>query len=111
MNEIPDNSSRPDEQYISKLEMARRMDVSSRTIEIWMREEKVPFVKIGRTVRFNWGDIREHLSRQQRLNAPPENQHSSGEHSRERLKGLATSIRKRHRMTASPAAGDTLVSN
>ena len=100
MNGIPENSKWPDEQYISKFEMARRMNVSTRTIEIWMREKRVPFAKIGRTVRFHWGDVREHLSRQQRLNTLPETQQISGEPSRERLKDLAAAIRKQRRSIA-----------
>jgi len=112
MNEISENSKWPDEQYISKIEMAHRMNVSTRTIEIWMHQQKVPFAKIGRTVRFHWGDVRELLSRQQHLNTPPETNISSGEHSRVRLQGLATLIRKRHRATASVATIiDTSVCN
>lgn len=45
------------------------MDVTTRTIETWMRERKAPYEKIGKTVRFHWGDVRQHLSRQSRVAA------------------------------------------
>lgn len=57
------------DEYISKTEMAKRMDVTTRTIETWMRERKAPYEKIGKTVRFHWGDVRQHLSRQSRVAA------------------------------------------
>ena len=47
--------------YITKTEMAARMQVTPRTIDSWMAKGLVPFRKIGRTVRFDWGEVCEHL--------------------------------------------------
>ena len=87
----------PDDGYITKLEMAKRLRVSSRTIEVWMREKKVPFEKIGRTVRFHWGDVRTYLSRRNAIAAQPENQLRPTEGTHPRMRELAAAIRKQHR--------------
>ena len=101
MNESIDSNSWVDDAYISKLEMARRLDVSTRTIEIWMRQHKVPHEKIGRTVRFHWRDVRNHLSRQRRVAAPADDQRPPTEDTRTQLRALAAAIRLRHRDPAS----------
>ena len=94
MNESTARSNLADDIYISKLEMARRMDVSTRTIEIWMRQNKVPFEKIGRTVRFHWGDVRTYLSRRNHVAAQPQDQLRPSEGISARLQELARSIRQ-----------------
>ena len=37
---------------MSKSEMAAYLGITERTIEIWMRRRMIPFIKLGRTVRF-----------------------------------------------------------
>jgi excisionase family DNA binding protein len=54
MNEKNGNPSQEEDRYISTIELARRTDVNTRTIGSWMRKNKIPFEKIGRTVRFHW---------------------------------------------------------
>jgi excisionase family DNA binding protein len=54
--------------YIRKTEMAARMQVTPRTIDSWMAKRLVPFRKIGRTVRFDWDEVCEHLRAR---NQPP----------------------------------------
>jgi excisionase family DNA binding protein len=97
MQESVENTNWPDDGYISKLEMARRLDVRIRTIEVWMRQKKVSYEKIGRTVRFNWGDVRTYLSRHNRIPAQPEEPLRLIEGTSSRLKELAAVIRKQHR--------------
>jgi excisionase family DNA binding protein len=48
---------RSNSQFISKIEMADRMQVTTRTIDSWMAKNLVPFRKIGRTVRFDWAEV------------------------------------------------------
>jgi excisionase family DNA binding protein len=50
----------PDE-ILDKRETAQRLKISTRTLDQWMREGKVPFLKIGKTVRFRWPDVLAHL--------------------------------------------------
>jgi excisionase family DNA binding protein len=91
--------------YISKSQLAERMKVSTRTIETWMRERKVPYEKIGRTVRFHWGDVRSHLSRQSRVAVEPRDHLRAIDGISVRLRELAASIREQQRSSAhkSPA--------
>jgi excisionase family DNA binding protein len=44
---VPDN-------LLMKGELARRMQVSERKIELMMNKGEIPFIKIGTSVRFNW---------------------------------------------------------
>ena len=46
-NEIPF-----EHRMMSKSEMATYLGITERTIEIWMRRRIIPFIKLGRTVRF-----------------------------------------------------------
>lgn len=79
------------------------MDVSTRTIEIWMRQNRIPFEKIGRTVRFHWGDVRAYLSRRNYPTAQLEIQMSPIEGSRAHLRKLAATIRKRRQLIKNKA--------
>jgi len=54
--------------YITKIEVAARMQVTPRTIDSWMTKGLIPFRKIGRTVRFDWDEVCEHLRAR---NRPP----------------------------------------
>jgi excisionase family DNA binding protein len=61
------NELSADNQHITKKEMAVRMKVTPRTIDAWMAKGLVPYRKIGRTVRFDWSEVREHLKLRSRL--------------------------------------------
>ena len=50
-----------DEEYISKRELARRLQMPQRTIEYYMRRGWFPHYKIGQSVRFRWNEIRAYL--------------------------------------------------
>jgi excisionase family DNA binding protein len=88
------NRSSVDE-YITKAEFAERMTVTPRTVEHWMRLRKVPYEKIGRTVRFHWGDVRAHLARRSRIKADPHEHVGPTDGLRARLNELAAAIRNR----------------
>ena len=44
-----------------KPELARRLRRSPRTVDLWMRQGKLPYLKIGKTVLFRWPDVLEKL--------------------------------------------------
>ncbi len=55
---VPQTQAVPQpEPYIDKAEVARRLGVQVRTIDNWMREGKIVFFKIGRSVKFKWSDV------------------------------------------------------
>lgn len=41
----------------------RCLKVSGRTLDEWMRSGRVPYFKIGKTVRFRWADVIAHLQK------------------------------------------------
>jgi len=47
--------------YLLKSEVADRCRRSERTIEVWMRSGKIPFLKIGRSTLFDWEAVRDHF--------------------------------------------------
>ena len=65
------NEFSADNQHITKKEMAARMNVTPRTIDAWMSKSLVPYRKIGRTVRFDWCEVREHLKLRSRPTVVP----------------------------------------
>ena len=50
------------EPYIDKAEVARRLRKQVRTIDNWMRDGKLPYFKIGRSVNFKWSDVEAYLA-------------------------------------------------
>lgn len=63
----PDAAQMPNlaDGFISKVEVARRLGKTARTVEQWMRRGIIPYLKIGKgrraTVLFKWTDIEAHL--------------------------------------------------
>ncbi len=55
------------DEILEKPETAGRLKVSPRTLDEWMRKGWVPYLKIGKTVRFRWADVLEKLA-QNRVN-------------------------------------------
>lgn len=47
--------------FISKREVARRLNKKVRTVDNWMRAGWLPYYKIGRTVAFRWSEVEAHL--------------------------------------------------
>jgi len=59
------NKAAIDEQVeglIDKAELARRADITTRTVDSWMRDGILPYYKLNRQVRFKWSDVLDHLS-------------------------------------------------
>jgi excisionase family DNA binding protein len=47
---------------LTKRDLASRLQISIRTLDDWMRSGRVPFLKIGKSVRFRWDDVLEKLN-------------------------------------------------
>jgi excisionase family DNA binding protein len=52
-----------------KQQFAQRASVSVRSVDNWIRDRRIPFLRIGRTVRIPWREALETLNRNYRLNA------------------------------------------
>jgi excisionase family DNA binding protein len=46
---------------LSKRGLAPKLQISTRTLDDWMRKGRIPFLKVGKTVRFRWPDVLEKL--------------------------------------------------
>jgi len=59
-------TAEPVEGFITKKEIARRLKREPRTIERWMRDQILPFIKIGKgrrgAVLFSWPVVQHHLA-------------------------------------------------
>jgi excisionase family DNA binding protein len=47
--------------YLNKRQAAQQLGVTERTIDNWISRRLLPFLKIGRSVRFDSADVRQHL--------------------------------------------------
>jgi len=56
------------DELLEKPQTAERLKISTRTLDEWMRTGRVPFLKIGKTVRFRWNDVLAHLQSTCRVN-------------------------------------------
>lgn len=60
--ELPLSNSEMHFRYLTKEEVAQKvLQVSVRTVNSWMKAGKLPFLRIGRTVRFRLSDIQQFL--------------------------------------------------
>ena len=71
MRENCEQSAAATERLLTKTEVARFFAVSIRTIETWMREGKLPFYKLGHTVRFRMADLLRNLQERHQINKEP----------------------------------------
>jgi len=46
---------------LNKRQVAVKLGVSKRTVDMWMRAKRLPYVKLGKSVRFYWPDVLEKL--------------------------------------------------
>lgn len=52
------NTKQPDPpEWIDAPEVARRFNIGLRTLARWTRHHKLPHIKAGRLVRYNWADL------------------------------------------------------
>jgi excisionase family DNA binding protein len=47
---------------LRKRELAEKLAISKRTLDVWMNKGRIPFLKVGRSVRFRLPDVLEKLS-------------------------------------------------
>ncbi len=53
--------TKPSEGFVGKTEIAKRLGKTVRTVDSWMRDGRVPFIKLGRSVLFRWSDVERHI--------------------------------------------------
>jgi excisionase family DNA binding protein len=46
-----------DDSLLTKRNLAPRLKCSVRTVDEWMRKGRLPYIKVGKTVRFRWADV------------------------------------------------------
>jgi len=42
---------------LRKRELAEKLAISKRTLDVWMAKGRIPFLKVGRSVRFRLPDV------------------------------------------------------
>lgn len=47
---------------LNKRSLALKLGISKRTVDAWMKKKRLPFIKVGKTVRFRWPDVLEKLN-------------------------------------------------
>ena len=57
-----DNSNPASDALLTKRELAPKLKRSVRTVDMWMRQGKLSYLKLGKTVRFRWSDVLEKLN-------------------------------------------------
>ena len=53
---------RATDDLLVKREVAAKLKRSVRTVDAWMRQGKLPYIKLGKTVLFRWRDVLEKLN-------------------------------------------------
>ena len=60
-NHVKQTIDRASDDLLVKRELAKKIRRSPRTVDLWMRQGKLPYLKIGKTVLFRWPDVLEKL--------------------------------------------------
>ncbi len=60
-------ASMADHALLSKKQLAERLGVTARTLDTWMVQRRIPYLKIGRTVRFSLSEVSMHLKEKYRM--------------------------------------------
>jgi excisionase family DNA binding protein len=50
-------AERASDGLLTKQEIAKRLRRSPRTVDAWMREGRLPYLKVSKSVLFDWGDV------------------------------------------------------
>jgi hypothetical protein len=61
-NNTKQTIDRASEGLLIKRELAVRLRRSPRTVDLWMRQGKLPYLKVGKSVLFRWPDVLEKLN-------------------------------------------------
>ena len=56
-----DNANLANDALLTKRELAPKLKRSVRTVDVWMRQGKLPYIKLNKTVLFRWPDVLEKL--------------------------------------------------
>jgi len=59
---------RPPEPFIDKAEAAQRLGIQQRTLDEWLHDGRVPFYRIGCSVRMCWSEVQAFLADTCRVN-------------------------------------------
>ena len=62
----------PRPEYDRKPQFAKRAAVSLRCVDNWIRDRRIPILRVGRTVLIPWREALDTLNRNYRLNARSE---------------------------------------
>jgi excisionase family DNA binding protein len=50
-------AERASDGLLTKQEIAKRLRRSPRTVDAWMREGRLPYLKVSKSVLFDWDDV------------------------------------------------------
>ena len=67
--EIESNAPVGNPDFDRKIEFARRVGISNRTCDNWIRHKRIPIVKVGRVVLIPWREAIAHLNQRYRIRA------------------------------------------
>ena len=56
-------AERGEDYLLTKTDLAERLRVKPRTVDNWMAAGRLPFLKVGKTVRFSWPAVKKSLLR------------------------------------------------
>lgn len=51
------------DELITKLELAKKLKVTTKTVEDWVKARRIPAIKMARAVRFSWPEVKAALAR------------------------------------------------
>jgi len=68
--EAAGESGQPFEPFIDKKEAGRRLGIKPRTLDDWLKNGRVPFYRINRSVRMRWSEVTAHLAETCRVLPP-----------------------------------------
>jgi excisionase family DNA binding protein len=60
-SDVAATNDRAGDGLLRKPELAEKLAISKRTLDVWMQKGRIPFFKVGRSVQFRLPDVLEKL--------------------------------------------------
>jgi excisionase family DNA binding protein len=46
---------------LNKQQLAEKLNISQRTLNLWLAQRRIPHIRLGAIIRFDWAKVREAL--------------------------------------------------
>jgi len=57
IEQLPPQPAGVEDSLLTKRTIAPKLEIKPRTLDEWMQQGRIPYLKVGKSVRFRWSDV------------------------------------------------------